>query len=284
MQDLKVRFFTSIIIVIILGGLVYFSNLLPVGISLTCVYMVVLILALWEFYHMAMQQGIHIQIGVSFIGAIAYVAATFVSFFIPCWSTVPTLVLGLILFFLLLQHFFSARDPIRSVSVSFFGILYVIVPLTFLLKINFSTSMVGISGQWWAMFVVLVTKGGDVGAYFFGKTIGKHYLAPKISPKKTLEGLFGGLLFSLIISFAIIYLSPRALQLLSLPWLYALIFGSALAIIGLVGDLAESLLKRDAGVKDSNKLQGIGGMLDMMDSLIFTGPAFFLFLTFWNLI
>lgn len=278
-EELQTRFWASASIVVTIGLLLYFSYYFSVAIIMTVVFSGLILLAQWEFHHMAAQKGLHEQ-SLIYLASPLFVGSVFMASFNSSWAPVPLIVLGSFVFLLLMQHFIYNQEPITRISISLMGLLYVVVPLSFPIKITFMSYVEGPSGQWWVMFLILVTKASDIGAYFFGKSIGKHYLAPKISPKKTYEGLIGGILFSVIACFAIIYLTPSALKILNYPWLYAIVLGIALSVIGLLGDLAESIIKRDAGVKDSNKLKGFGGLLDLFDSLIFTSPAFYLFLMF----
>lgn len=277
LEDLKMRVWISSVIVLTIGGLLYLSDQLVFGITLAAIFSVLVLLAQWEFYHMAAQKGLHEQ-SISYLAAPLYIGAIFISSLYPSLYYVPSIVLGVLIFLFLMQHFFFSKEPISRTSVTLMGLFYVVVPLGFLIKTTFAPTQVALSGRWWVMLLVVVTKGSDVGAYFIGKSIGRHYLAPKISPKKTYEGLLGGIFFSVGTAFAVIYLTPGAKEILHHPWLYAVLLGVGLSIIGLIGDLAESILKRDAGVKDSNKFKGFGGFLDLFDSLIFTGPAFYLFL------
>lgn len=140
--------------------------------------------------------------------------------------------------------------------------------------------------------MIVVTKSADAGAYFTGKSIGKNKLVPRLSPGKTWEGLFGGMLTATVVAFLCLqWLFPwirqgaaapgatASLAWLSSPLAGALVLGPLLTLSGLVGDLAESLIKRDAGAKDSgNLLPGLGGVWDVTDSLIASAmPAFLCF-------
>jgi CDP-diglyceride synthetase len=118
---------------------------------------------------------------------------------------------------------------------------------------------------WMLLYIIAVVKAADVGAYATGHLIGKHKLIPWLSPGKTVEGFIGGLVFSAIV--AMLILSPP----FSRP--QALFAGLVLGAIGQLGDLLESLLKRDAGVKDSGKIPGFGGLLDLLDSPLLAAPA-----------
>jgi phosphatidate cytidylyltransferase len=122
-------------------------------------------------------------------------------------------------------------------------------------------------GRAWVLLAVAVTFGNDTGAYFAGKAFGRHKLYPKVSPAKSVEGAVGGMAASVIIMFA--------LRATLCPWLTVtdcLAIGVAAGVIGPIGDLVESLMKRAAGVKDSGHLiPGHGGMLDRIDALLFVG-------------
>ncbi len=115
---------------------------------------------------------------------------------------------------------------------------------------------------------VFVPKCGDIGAYFTGRLIGRHPMAPVLSPKKTWEGAAGGLAASLVAAFAINPLHP-----LLGPWRLAG-FGLSVGAAGMLGDLAESLVKRDVGRKDASQVvPGFGGVLDVIDSVVFAAPV-----------
>jgi len=172
------------------------------------------------------------------------------------------------LFIFVLQ--FIRRDSsqaLSSIAVTMFGLLYIGWFFSFFIKIKFLPE-----GPLLVAFLVIVTKMGDIGAYFVGRSIGRHSLIPRISPKKTVEGTIGGLAFSIVS--AIVSKS----YLPAFPYGHLITLGVLLGILAQVGDLAESLLKRDCGVKDSGStLSDFGGMLDLMDSLLFTTPIFYFY-------
>lgn len=120
-------------------------------------------------------------------------------------------------------------------------------------------------GLGWLLIVILATWFGDTGAYLVGRSLGRRPLLPKVSPKKTVEGSIGGLVGSMIAGGGGVVLLG-----LDVPWLLGAAFGLVLGAAGQVGDLSESLLKRQAGIKDSGTLiRGHGGVLDRIDALIF---------------
>ncbi|MCM8782799.1 MAG: phosphatidate cytidylyltransferase, partial [Candidatus Omnitrophica bacterium] len=122
------------------------------------------------------------------------------------------------------------------------------------------------------LFLILVTKAADIGAYFIGSRFGKTPLIPKISPQKSTEGMYAGLLFSMIAAIL-------GKAFLDYSYLHLALLGMSLGILAQLGDLSESLMKRDSNVKDSgNILPGMGGVLDLMDSFLFTAPVFYFYI------
>jgi len=126
-------------------------------------------------------------------------------------------------------------------------------------------------------FLVLVVWLGDAGAYYVGKRFGKHLLSPRISPKKTIEGFIGGIAVSVLTAVVIHFTFFQAF-----PLIHAIIAGIILSVAGVIGDLAESMWKRSAAVKDSGTLfPGHGGFLDRFDSVFYTSPILYVY---WVLI
>ena len=147
----------------------------------------------------------------------------------------------------------------------------------------------GMGGRWLLLFMVAVTKGTDVGAYAIGtwtarRPQGNHKMCPRLSPKKSWEGLAGGLALGLVVALALFWAFGDRFAVHGhavLAWWSAALFGLLFAVLGLAGDLTESVLKRAAGVKDSGSLPGLGGCLDVVDSLIFVTPLFYAYVS-WN--
>jgi phosphatidate cytidylyltransferase len=128
------------------------------------------------------------------------------------------------------------------------------------------------AGVWWLIFLLLGTWGFDSAAFFSGRYLGRHKLAPSISPAKSWEGVAGGMLLSIIAALLFTVIP------LHLPWYIAVILGIWIGIAAVVGDLAESLIKRSTHVKDSGQfMRGHGGMLDRIDSLLFVSIAVYVF-------
>ena len=131
---------------------------------------------------------------------------------------------------------------------------------------------------WWILAVILITKSCDIGAYFTGMSIGRHKLIPWLSPGKTVEGFVGGIVLAMIVAVIANWLLASE-GYTALPVGMALLLGLLLAVFGQAGDLCMSLLKRDAGIKDSSAiLPGMGGVMDVLDSLLLAAPIAWLML------
>lgn len=143
--------------------------------------------------------------------------------------------------------------------------------LAYLLKLPIKNEQAGALGL--VLFIIFITQFNDVSQYVWGKTLGKHKIIPKVSPKKTWEGFIGGVItVTLISGFLAPYLTP-------LTMIQGFIAGCLIAISGFIGDVVISSVKRDLAIKDSSTLiPGHGGLLDRIDSLIYTAPLFFHFL------
>jgi phosphatidate cytidylyltransferase len=152
--------------------------------------------------------------------------------------------------------------------------MYVPWLLNFIQKINFYP---GVEGKFYVLHFILVTKFSDLGAYVTGSLFGKHKMIPRISPGKTWEGFFGAIVISTLISVGFAILAKKIMPELTV--IHATVLGIILSCTAVLGDLIESLFKREAGVKDSGRLfPGIGGILDLMDSLLFNAPLMYLYL------
>jgi len=177
----------------------------------------------------------------------------------------------------------DGQKTVTEVAVTTLGFVFVAVMFSFLARLLFVPvleSGVAVPGAWLVIWLVAVTKFTDMGAYATGSLIGKHKMIPHISPGKTWEGIIGGVAFALIIGCGLVALMPVELAVLG-GWGSVITISLILAVLAVLGDLAESVLKRSIGVKDSGQtLPGIGGILDLIDSLCFTAPALY-FLLKW---
>jgi phosphatidate cytidylyltransferase len=180
------------------------------------------------------------------------------------------------------QLFQGTREalPLQTMAYTLFGLIYVLWLYNFITKIVYlvpRSPQMAVTGQYYVLYLIVITKFSDMGAYLVGSLIGRHLLVPHISPRKTWEGFFGALVVSLLGSYGMFWLMPR--QLRALDWRHATALGLLLGFAAIIGDLVESIIKRSAGVKDSGKLlPGIGGALDLIDSLLFTAPLLFFYM------
>ena len=186
---------------------------------------------------------------------------------------------GFLILFVLglcLRQFFSRSNTagILAISTTLFGLMYVPWLLNFIQKLNFFP---GVDGHYYLLYFILITKFSDSGAYVVGSLIGRHKMIPRISPGKTWEGFGGAILGSVLSSVIFVYFLRD--KMAGMNWLHAIILGVILSVGAVVGDLIESIFKREAGVKDSGRFfPGIGGILDLLDSLLFNAPIMYLYL------
>jgi phosphatidate cytidylyltransferase len=224
-------------------------------------------LALFEFYRLCFSDRSHSWlIGIGLTGFAVLIFGTHRPDII-----VPTLLatLACIISVPLLSRS-PLEQSLRDGAMTLFGVLYLGLTLGTL-----SMTRLLPLGEWLIFFLLLVTWASDTGAYLVGTLYGRHRLAPTISPKKTVEGLVGGLIAAIIAGYA-----ARWWFLPELSGLDCLILATLLTITGLWGDLTESAMKRSVGMKDSGRiLPGHGGMLDRLDSLLFTAPVFYYYVT-----
>jgi phosphatidate cytidylyltransferase len=170
----------------------------------------------------------------------------------------------------------SNTAGILAISTTLFGLMYVPWLLNFIQKINFFPG-INENGKFYVLYFILVTKFSDTGAYAVGSLIGKHKMIPRISPAKTWEGFGGAIVVATGAS--LVYSHCLADKMPGMNPLHAVILGVLLSSAAVIGDLIESLFKREAGVKDSGSFfPGIGGILDLLDSLLFNAPIMYLYL------
>jgi phosphatidate cytidylyltransferase len=172
------------------------------------------------------------------------------------------------------------RGATAAVGAAMFAFVYLGLMFGFLLALRREHP------AWVVAGVVLVTKACDIGAYFTGRAIGRHKLIPWLSPGKTWEGLVGGMALAAAVAAGGVALYRHAfgaigIGAMGLP--VAALVGAVFAVVGQAGDLLESVLKRDAGVKDSGStVPGMGGVLDVLDSILLVAPVAFWVLTRWR--
>jgi phosphatidate cytidylyltransferase len=277
----------------LLGGMcIAVANYLP---SPACWLLLVAIAALaqYEFYSMLDKAGLPVFRIVGMISGAAIISATF-------WTIGPSaeqlaagyrwenFVILTTLIFVFVRQFPQKHNekPIVTVAVTLLGVLYCAFLLNYLTRLAFGwrteaiSQGVGETGRMLILYLVAVVKISDVGAFFTGRSLGRHKLFPRLSPKKTIEGLAGGIVSSIVMSLMFFWFTKGKLGAISFGLHDAIIIGTVLPVVGVVGDLFESLLKRAAGVKDSGTLiPGMGGVLDVLDSLLFGAPVLYAYVS-----
>jgi phosphatidate cytidylyltransferase len=181
-----------------------------------------------------------------------------------------------------LSRYEAGGRSTANLTLSVFAIVYVGGLVAFLVQLRLLGGDSGRIGMLALLSMIAIVKSSDIGQYTVGRLFGKHKLAPALSPGKTWEGVFGGVLFAMVAAWLMMaYVAPAMLWdgwfmdvWIGRLALYALALGAA----GIVGDLTESMLKRDAGVKDSSAwMSGFGGVLDLLDSLLVAAPVAYFF-------
>ena len=228
------------------------------------------ILAVWEFYRILFHAQANHPLILAGCILIIPLLATMQWTDVTVSISAATGIIFLALLCLMMRPIDLGQFPPALMGIPF-GVFYIGLGLGHFLWIR---NLAG--GDLLIFFVILVSWAADTAAYYAGVTLGRRPIAPRLSPKKTVEGFIGGLLFSVAVAIAC-----RFWFLSSFTIADCVFIGILLAGMGLLGDLAESSFKRRSGIKDSGALiPGHGGMLDRVDSLLFTAPAFYYYVLF----
>ncbi len=256
--------FVSAIIMLGIAALGLFWN----RIVLDAFIAVLILIALWEVAGAFARDKYYAQLPALYVGAIGMiVAASFGSVF---WLAIA---LYLTFFLVVLWRFFFAplinktdSSPIQDIIISVFMAAYIPFTASFVILVSEASK----NTPWPLMFFIVIVVCSDIGGWFAGILFGKHPLAPRISPKKTWEGLFGAVLLSGLAAWGATYL-------LEIDWWWLFLLCAAGSLVGTIGDLTESLIKRQVGLKDmSDIVPGHGGLMDRLDALLFAAPVFYI--------
>jgi phosphatidate cytidylyltransferase len=230
---------------------------------------------LYEFFYMIKKKDIPIYSYTGILIGLLIPLSIFFRFELTRNWELLFIVCAFLLILLLQFNRKDNRNAILGLSTTLFGVLYVSWFFSFIIKTRFL--LPGIEGPKLVAFIVLVTKSGDIGSLFIGTWAGRHPLLPKVSPNKSVEGTIGGILVSGFVAVLCCSWLPP------LPFFtpfFVVLMGFFFGCLGQLGDLSESLIKRDCNVKDSGSLlPGLGGILDVIDSLLFSVPAFYLYMS-----
>ena len=278
------RLLSSVVLwTVVIGAM--FSGNKPVSDGVFLVIMLALAgLGSAEFYGLVEKRGLVCFKGWGIFGGLLLVASTF--FYLSGLLGVrsapakandfETSLLIVFVLGLCVRQFVSRSNTagILAVSTTLFGLMYVSWLLNFIQKIQFFP---GANGTYYVFYFIVVTKFSDTGAYAVGSLIGRHKMIPRISPGKTWEGFGGAVAVSTLASLLFAHLAGQRLTGMNAG--HAVVLGVLLSTTAVIGDLIESLFKREAGVKDSGRsFPGIGGILDLLDSLLFNAPIMYLYL------
>lgn len=243
-------------------------------------------LAIWavlEFCHLSHRSGIPVHRAWSIFLSLGYGAG--VSYFLLQGKSIPPELDFALIFFLVagtmilqLRRPIEGAQSVLAVTSTMLGSLWLTWMFYFTARLDFAPGFDGtLSGAYVLLWCIAVTKFTDMGAYITGSLIGKHKMIPHISPAKTWEGFAGALGFALLAACGLYALFPAQLAVFP-SWVHVIVLSQIVALLAVVGDLAESLWKRALAVKDSgHALPGIGGAMDLIDSICFTAPAVYLY-------
>ena len=249
--------------------------------------------ALWEYFALLKAGGIGHHRGLGITAALVLIGLNFwvlhssqpldfQNIFIFVYEASFFALLMIVLFLREFGRNSPGRPTAEAITFTLFGVVYIPWLFLFMAKLLYLTPRDAVgytTGQYLVLFVVAVTKFTDVGAFLCGSLFGRTPFFPNISPKKTWEGIAGALVLAILVGIGVFHFLGSHLPPFSLGLICALslLFG----VTGIAGDLAESLLKRSLHTKDSgHALPGIGGGLDLIDSLLFTLPLFYFLLLF----
>jgi phosphatidate cytidylyltransferase len=273
------RIITAVILLPFLIASILVSWLLPLFVGLAAVAMV---LGLYEFYLLAGKKGIKADAAAGYLAAVALFIIFYFAAPNPMQDRLDVQSLLLVLLIFIVGTLIAAtlrgaafEKMIASTGATILGVLYVVLLGGHLVAVR--TGFPQKLSAHLLSFFFLVLMGSDTGAYYVGRAIGKHKLAPKISPGKTWEGVAGGVVAGLALATIAHFWFFR-----ELPLKWALPLAAVMTTLGILGDLTESALKRGAGAKDAAKiLPGHGGALDRLDSLLFNAPLLYYFAHFY---
>lgn len=280
LKNFIIRALSGAVLAIVMLGAILWSKW-----SFAVLLLLIIIGGEWEFYRMSEKAGYSPQ---KRLGVIAG-AIILVIFFAMMWhfdsqsrlnNQYLMMTVALVLYIIMLvpvmficELYRKSPTPIANIGATLTGVVYVAMPLSLLLFIPLLLGS-GTWNPWILIFYIVIIWANDVFAYLFGMTLGRHRLFERISPKKSWEGFFGGLLGAMAVG----YVAATIMDGNHAVWI-----GMALiaAITGVFGDLVESLFKRSVDVKDSgNIIPGHGGWLDRFDALILSAPFVFIYLIF----
>ncbi|MDD5504277.1 MAG: phosphatidate cytidylyltransferase [Candidatus Omnitrophica bacterium] len=265
---LKFRLLGSVLWALCLWAVVFLSPAWVLALSVT----IIIGIGLYEFYAMVSKKGIPVYRYFGIITGCLIPLTTYLRLSPTAEMEFILITTVCLCVFLLQLTRRNTEQALTGIATTILGIFYVSWMFSYTVKLRVMPPL-NMDGRLVVLFLIIITKAGDVGAYVIGTLFGRHQLIPRISPKKTVEGTVS----ALVVSFFAAVFFRWMLPAVSMGHIFTI--GFLLSLTGQVGDLSESLIKRDCKVKDSGTLwPGLGGMLDMIDSIIFTAPILYFYL------
>ena len=271
MSVLKTRIILGTAMLVAFCGIIYIDYASDSDIGIGILGILAGAICLFEFYNIVEKKGFAPFKVSGIIGGVIVFLGLWLSAYEEGLKPIYTGILFPIVFWLFFVQALKRgiEDTIKNVSVTVFGIIYICFFLSFIMPIRHMPNGLSI-----ILIVLLLTKGGDIGGYLFGRKFGRHKFS-SFSPNKTIEGASFALFCSLMIAIGLNALPGMRV----LPFYLVVPFGLLVGASGIIGDLIESIIKRDMAVKDSSStIPAFGGLLDILDSLLISIPVAYFFL------
>lgn len=278
MKDFLQRISTGIIfIALIIGGILWNEF------SFVAIFSLVIALGILEFYKLLNTEGVHPP---KVLGVISGVSIFLINAAVHYeYVGNEYLYISFLFFFILftVELYRKKSNPFTNIAFAFFSLIYIAIPIALLVNITSVTTSYDTQAIYYRRELLLgyffLVWASDSGAYVFGSLFGKHKLFPRVSPKKSWEGSFGGVVFVMIFAWLFYKFIPELGLSPAMSYLNWVIIGVIIVVMGTFGDLLESLLKRSIYIKDSGSiLPGHGGILDRFDSVFLSAPFVFVYL------
>ncbi|MGC9324284.1 MAG: phosphatidate cytidylyltransferase [Desulfomonilia bacterium] len=232
---------------------------------------VVVPVCMYELYRVSIAKDARILGWIGLVSSVPFIYELYrshvsVSYYILCTTAVIIMLVSLFLYE-------KGRVRAQDIMFAIMGLIYPLAMIGFWVLIR-----AGIDGRFWMIFGLVCIFGADAGAYYVGKNLGRRHFVPRLSPKKTVEGLLGGVAAGIVLGYLCLLIYTRFIALDgTYPLWFILVLAGCIGILDLAGDLTASLFKREFKVKDlGNLIPGHGGMLDRMDGIILVAPLLYL--------
>jgi len=266
-KDLKKRVLISIILISLIIFLLYFHKNIFIIPILIAIVTLLTSFSILEFIKISKQKNIFLKKIILIPSSIFLILSFYLLSKNEKYNLLPFILLLFIFILLFLSRLKEISGTLEYLSISFFSLIYIAFPLGLIFPILYSEK-----GIIFLIYTLLITKSADIGAYFGGRIFGKNILCKEVSPKKTYEGVFSSFIFAISIGIVFTFFTKEITISLTI------ILSSILTLFAIIGDLIESIIKRDVQIKDSSNLPGFGGFLDMLDSLLLNLPIIYFYI------